>query len=272
MPASVLDYKLVDLGADTLDTANYNANAVEAWIANAMRFAYSGARLNKDVPQRTQEDVDLFQIATENKGRDAGFSTCGNVVGCVTSLVGCTDERFLNRSDDDLDGVPDAAQKTPGGGAIAWRTGMNITMFIEGARALGAWRQANANSDEPLYRLPSRGFPFFMGENGREHVGIFVSDPVVVLPGTFAIDTIEGGQVGSAGEQQAQFFHRMFQVQSPGSSKYIMRGRGLHGWVDVTKLPYSRHAMVPPDFDRGIEVDGTVHRLPLWNQGRGRWL
>ena len=45
MPASVLDYKLVDLGADTLDTANYNANAVEAWIANAMRFAEATERV-----------------------------------------------------------------------------------------------------------------------------------------------------------------------------------------------------------------------------------
>lgn len=263
---SVLQFKRISFGISVVLASTYEPLIANAWVENALLLVDGGQVPNKDVPGRTPDKIALFKIATENRAGAKGYSCCVDVSGFCAARAGCRDERFINRDDDNLDGIPDAQQQMEAlgqPGHVKWRVGLNPSMFIAGARAHNAYIEPKPDSDDPRKRLPFRGCPFMMGDHGLEHVGVFVSDPVETSPGVFAIDTVEGGQVGSLGEQQVQFFHRTFVRQG---NQYVMRGRILHGWVDVTKLPYTQPAEVPLDFDGGFPVDFEADAVPA---GRG---
>lgn len=245
-------YKLVVLHQDCYLRETTAPHILGIWVANAMLLQNVGAILDPAIPERTQDDVDLCAQVNEGRAKWKGYSGCGDGPGWLAVRAGCRDGRFVNRDDDNLDGIPDDKQDpTAEGqpGTTPWHMGENITRFIAGAQANGAYIVPDPTSADPLARLPMAGMPFFMGDHGLEHVGTFVSEPVEQPDGSYVADTIEGGQVGPLGEQQFQFFRgRTFK---PVGKQYVMRGRVLHGWVDVTKLPYTQPAMVPLDCPYG---------------------
>lgn len=201
---------------------------------------------------RSPLSVARFNRVTE--GRHVGnakYSMCGDLVSVVYSLLGCRDERIINRTDDDLDGIADAKQPPdPARGLLGWKVGWTVTMLLDGARKAGCWVPSNEG------RLPAQGDAFLCGDNGAEHVGLWEEDPEDCGAETshnalheWAGYTVEGGQVDAGGQCIKRYLSylrrdpdgRLFISRTPGKG-----GRIYQGHIDLASIPLSSPARLPP--------------------------
>ncbi len=235
-----------------------------AFSAIALRGAWSG--WSPDVEpiagqgKRGKERSDLFRLICEGRAAWAKYQTCGDFVGYVAAAAGVRDERYLSRDDDNLDGIPDDKQQEGDDlgpedsvGVHHWRVSLNISMQVSGGRAFGAWTDAKdlvqASGDDPGVLL-GQGDSWLIGSNGSEHVGVIVTPVVMIAPGIYAFDTVEGGQFDGAG-QCVKLYHSL--LRRVGGAWHITRGmndggRVLIGWNNCTRLPRSALAQVPESF------------------------
>jgi len=199
---------------------------------------------------RTQEQVDLFLKACEGRAKWSGkYSTCADITNAIYSLAGCRDERFINRDDDDWDGVPDDKEQPTQEwfeepSFHPWKMGWNVTMFQNGAKAVGAW-EGPSYSGKP-------GDAFLEGEDGAEHVG-FIIDTYIDDEGNECHICVEGGQVDSGGQCVLVYAR----TKKNGCLLRAGRttGKKLIGYVNLEKLPLKAAAMVPDDCAFGWEIE-----------------
>lgn len=248
----------------------------KAFAAVALWMMWSGMGLGVEpspgIGPRDAARVALFKRVCEGRASWKSYSTCADGTGYCAAAVGVRDERWLNRDDDNLDGVPDDKQQTgddlpPEGttGAHHWRVSLNITMQVQGGIALGSWvdaralREPSEDGADPGLIL-HEGDLWLIGENGREHVGIVYSEPVLIAPGVYSLFTVEAGQV-DAGGQCVKGYSTL--LRNVGGRWSLTRGpndvgRPLIGWNDCTRLPRADVAIVPEDFLGGEPVaDGS---------------
>jgi len=239
-----------------LDPPEQDPPLRDEWIrqgARSIAMALSSGGVRKTV-DRTQKDVDLFNMATERRYvGNPRYSACGDIVGFTLCLLGCRDEGIVNRDDDNLDGKPDAKQGADMmsdwdiRGARGWRSGMNIALLKQGAINAKAWVSARQGVD--LSKL-GMGDYFLLDEGTMaEHVGQIVSvpvyDPTRKLYRAYAV---EGGQVDQFG-QCVRLYEVEFSVEGGKAIYYrpeTKRKSVLSGWADITRIPYTAPALLPP--------------------------
>ena len=99
---------------------------------------------------------------TEGRHTYGKYSSCGDLLHSVISLIGVRDTALVNRDHLDFDGNKNSS----------WKVGLNISKLIEGSKTLGSKynQQIWVSGKEGL--LPNPGDMCLIGENGLEHVFI----------------------------------------------------------------------------------------------------
>jgi hypothetical protein len=207
---------------------------------------------------RTQDRVDLFKIMCEGRN-GKGYWGCSDTVNFLLASLGLRDERIINRDDDNLDGVPDEKQVEANDdpGKNHWRVSQSVTMLIQGSKTVGAWVPATQTGP-----LPQMGDWFQIGDNGGEHVGIFVSyfRPITSDEDGEAgwyVDTVEGGQVDAGGACVVPYTE-IIRLRKDGtlwmSRDPKVLGKRLYGWGNIEVYDLLAPAQVPVSFEGGREV------------------
>ena len=227
------------------DVEDRDGNVRNAIVAITMSLSSGGIKVK---PGRSQLDVDKFDAITERRYvGNKKYSDCCDLVGGALALAGCTDERIINRDDDDFDGVKDAKQPShedrswwDDKGAKPWKVGANVSMLYQGSIAAGAWVKAEKS------KVPSRGDSFLLDYGTNEHFGTFVTD--MLFDGhVWSGHTVEGGQVDEFGQCVKIYRVEMYWRNNVCYLRRDgMKERVLHGWIDATKLSYTRPALLPP--------------------------
>lgn len=226
------------------------------WIrlgAQSIAWALSNGGV-KSHDHRSQMDVDLFNMATERRYvGNPRYSACGDIVGFALCLLGCRDEGIVNRDDDNLDGKPDTRQGPDImsdwdiRGVRGWRSGMNIALLKQGAINSKAWVSAKAG---PTQFTMDMGDYFLLDEGTMaEHVGQIVSTPVWdPSRKLYRCMSVEGGQVDKFG-QCVRAYTVEFSWEGSKLTYYrpeTKRKSVVSGWADITKIPYTTPALLPP--------------------------
>jgi hypothetical protein len=147
-----------------------------------------------------------------------GFgTTCGFLPSYMLWMLGCRDNRIVNRRD-------------PAAG-LEYHVGENVSRLVAGAKALGAWRDGAAGiKPADIFYINAPG-----GPATTEHVGVLMQ----ASPGAWL--TGDAGQRNGAGQQAARFVHRPFDGVHLGT----MNGpKVVVGHIDIEALHY---AAAPPD-------------------------
>lgn len=217
-----------------------------AMVYITMSLSNGGVKVK---PGRSQLDVDKFNSVTERRYvGNAKYSTCCDVVGASLALLGCKDERIINRDDDDFDGVKDDSQKPSDGrswwdtpGSKPWKMGANVSMLYQGSISAGAWVKVKPGV------LPRRGDSFLLDYGVNEHFATFATDLSPDGNGGWRGKTVEGGQVDEHG--QCVVIYSVTLYWRNGVC-YLKRDgkkeRVLCGWIDVAKVPITAPALLPP--------------------------
>lgn len=214
---------------------------------------------------RTKLLVERFRWLTENRPwhpGPGGYSTCGDAVGGIYSLLGCRAETLVNRDDDDGNGRPDAKEPpSDERGQRAWLVGQNLSLLKGGAIKAGCWVD-RSQIDATGRLLPGMGDAFLIGDtNLEQHVGLLLDD-IAYEDGEPFAPTLEAGQVDRGGQcarVYRTYFHRIggdwWLSRSPDPARPKRR---LQGYIDVTRLPLSQPARVPPEFEGGVPAEGET--------------
>lgn len=235
------------------DAPNAQSDRRDAAASIMHGFINAGVKLKTG---RSQRMVDVFKFMTE--GRAAGnprYSECVDFAGGMLCILGVRDDNFVNRDDDDLDGVKDTKEKVDNEswwdvrGARDWRMAMNVTLLHQGSIQNGSFRKPDLNLD--------MGDVFFVDlGTGMDHVGVVANKPQEVSSGVYRCQTIEGGQVDEVG-QCCLIYSTTIALQPGGKITMTRDGkkpRVLGGYIDVTAVPLSAPALVPPTFVGGYDV------------------
>lgn len=181
-----------------------------------------------------------FERITGGKFQPGFGSTCGFLVSAVLEVIGCTTAVILNR-----DGAIDA-----NGNPTSYVPGANISRFVAGAKALGAWRTL---ADTPSG--PKLGDLCYCSDGVNPH-----SEHVFVARGALgsSLPSWDAGKTNAAGQQCARTDDRAF-LPSTGSLAFIGGPRKLQGWADVDALPHD------PALDS--EASGSAGALAILGLG-----
>ena len=159
---------------------------------------------------RTEDDP-VYKEITEGRQVNANnYSSCADQGHFILKTLGITDERVMNRTDDD--------------GSVPWIMGANISMLKYGGTKVGCW------VDWKKDLIPNKGdICLIMNDNATAHILICES---------FTEDIFHSYDYG-------QFFSKLGKhggkkrerpIKNMLGGKYL-DGRRLQGWIDLTKLP-----------------------------------
>lgn len=192
---------------------------------------------------------DVFEFVTErrqsqtNKARKNNpniypYYSCGDLAHYGLYAVGCRNEKLVNQTKD--------------GGEIPWISGVNISR-LSGSDAFVAASKSEMPSQGDIIVLVGR-------EPRSEHACVLCS--ITKRPGsddTYDITTADYGQKlkrngeivdgGILRNQVARWFGGRLVV----GSKYVV------GFVDLSKVSFSESAIVPDDYDGGVEDDNPYY-------------
>jgi hypothetical protein len=161
-----------------------------------------------------------FETITGGKFQPGFGSTCGFLISYVLLQIGCLDATILNR-DGAID--PETGQPT------SYVPGANISRFVGGAKALGAWHTL---ADSPLG--PSMGDLCYFSDGVNPH-----SEHVAVCRGNDGITLLswDAGKTNASGQQCARTDARAWNPRT-GSVAFIGGPRKLQGWACPEELPH----------------------------------
>lgn len=156
------------------------------------------------------------------------YSSCADLGHWTLMCLGCLDEHTVNRSDD--------------GGTVAWRIGQNIAMLV------GSPYYVHAKPG----MTPKPGDIFHVcNDPGTDHIAMLEDIDLT----TGDLQSFDYGQpYGKACTRK---------VTNWSNSYYIVGGRRLRGWVDISKVPYTNSAVVPNDFTLGVTDDNPYQTQPI---------
>ena len=160
-----------------------------------------------------------FERITGGKFTPGFGSTCGFLVSAALEAIGCTTDVILNR-----DGAIG-----PNGEPTSYVPGANISRFVAGAKALGAWKTLATNPEGP-----KRGDLCYCSDGVNPH-----SEHVFVARADLgaSLQSWDAGKTNASGQQCARIDDRAFNP-SNGALAFIGGPRRLQGWADVELLPH----------------------------------
>lgn len=196
---------------------------------------------------RVQGDP-VFEWVTEGRSHWPKYSACADLAHWLFMLLGCRDERFMNRSDD--------------GGVHPWRMSKNVSML--------AYKTGKAWIAPGSHDVPQRGDAVLIGyadpkvakEKGHWGEHIFICQHW----GDGKSVSCDYGQWDyKRGVPSAKVVERSIQKPftfAPNSSGIVKR---VMGWVDISKIRLEESAFVPSDFVGGVDDDNPYYESLPWN-------
>lgn len=177
---------------------------IHEWVTEGRRKQWEDARKRGD--------------AWAQKG---SYSSCGDLAHALLFLLGCRDERLVNRTGD--------------GGVTPWRIGANLSR-IDAAPGYVKARSGLVPNDGDILHVAS----VYSGQQTNDHVAVLESFGMV------SIITHDYGQ--PYGLRKVQSAHQT-------GGLFVIGQRRLIGWLDVCAVNRTESAIVPDSFVGGVEDD-----------------
>lgn len=153
--------------------------------------------------------------------QNGGYQSCGDLAHWLLTMLGCRDERYVNRTGDE--------------GTVPWRAGQNLSRLV----SLPAYQPCTvqAFNDSP----PQPGDILYVAK--PEHVFVMTDVDRKVTK------SITGAHYG-----QPHGLLRTQDLRVVGPQVYVAN-RTLRGWVRLDALAFTESACVPDRFEGGVDDD-----------------
>jgi hypothetical protein len=193
----------------------------------------SVARQAIDMVVPCDEGDERFELMTNGSYAHGYGTTCGYL---CHFQIGCRDPSLVNWND-------------PASG-LSYHVGQNISMIVNGAKKLDAWRSGPADI-KPYDIVFTENYAGGKG-SGSEHVFIFVREE---NDGS-AWHSADAGRRNAAGNQAAEFVTR----DKDGNKLLFLGGewRNINGYVDLSAVPITAEPL-----QAGVQANRSATRTRL---------
>jgi hypothetical protein len=189
----------------------------------------AGRDLGDPVYEKVTEGRHSASVARILRGsKEAPYSPCGDLPHWALDCLGVRDELLVNRTGDE--------------GVSPWAMGKNLSRLVwgEGRRY---WQQARGSAIPPIGAI------------------LLVAEPehVCVLD-AWGDDEVITHDYAQWNAQRGHFAsRRRSRLRERLGLGWQIEGRMLQGWLDPLRVPLMESALVPDDFDGGIEDTNPYH-------------
>ena len=221
------------LSGQSYSTGCVDESVVRATAVALGYFAVNGTT-GRGVGDPVHEWVTEGRRLADEQRRSQGvhedpYSSCADLAHWLLMCLGCQDERVINRSDD--------------GGTVPWQIGANISRLVGSPWYVPANRPGT---------FPKPGDIFHVcNDPGTEHIAI-LEDVDLTNSNLQSFDY--GQPYGLACTRR---------ITNWNSQYYIIGGRRLRGWIDISKVAYTQSAVLPPDCLLGMPDDNPYLSSPI---------
>ena len=149
----------------------------------------------------------VFEMVTEGRARNKGYSACGDLAQYLLSQLGVEDESLVNRDTD--------------GGTEPWKVGKNLSRIVYQSGGAFVWAKPNLR--------PRPGDILYVAM--PEHVCILET----LDEDAKTISVFEYGQWDTKAQKPSG--KRRVTKFSVNAKELRVGNRALRGWLDITRIP-----------------------------------